>query len=142
MQTQGNGTVQMDNFELIAMGKKLQEMAASAGLHCPQFSTAFGIRIAAKIIHIAVTGPRLTEDTRRQFMQDLKTVHMIAEGERAELYSKMITQIEKLTDMVRQKKDLTAMHGNPVFSDADIELMKWSENLLIHARKADPVKIQ
>lgn len=139
-QTQ-NGATPMDSLEIIEHGKQLQAMATVAGMKCPQYTTAFGLRTASKLVYLAQNGPRLTPEMKRQYEQDLETIKMIAEGDRAELYGKLITALEKATDKLCALEGESNTHGEPILMDEDVEQNKWNRNLLFHARKCDPVRI-
>lgn len=149
----------MSRLEIIANGKKVQELATFHGLHCPAFSTAFGLRIAVKLIHIVQKGPK-TDDLITFTNEDLKTLHLLTEGDRATMYDKLINQLEKMTNMVRNKKtdwfdELKKMaellpyrkdeykpDDIQVLTPADIETMKHSESTILDAKRMDPLKIK
>lgn len=144
MQINGNGSgpKQMSSLDLIHAGKQIQEQAAFIGLHCPQFKTAFGIRMASKVIWIHATGPKMTPDVITQVNNDLKTLYLVLEGDRAVMYSRLIGQLEKMTAMVRGNQTARHPDGTAVFSDANIETMKHCESTIVDAARIDPIKIQ
>jgi hypothetical protein len=130
-----------DSLELIALGKQLQEQAMTIGVKCPEYTSAFCLRFAAKAIHLLLNGPRPTKEHLTITQDDLYTLKKISEGDLQSMFDKLITQLEKVCDLVEQKKMMTAMDGTPIYSDAEYETVKQSRQTLYNARKMNVRKI-
>lgn len=131
-----------DSLELIKLGKELQVFATSRGVRCPQFTTAFGIRIASKIVAILDAGPRPSKEQKDQTIDDLYLFHKIIEGERAEMFSKLCDHLDKLIALADERKVMSSMEGIPVYSDANFVTVNQARDAVQKAKRMDPTKIR